>query len=667
MHKLSALLLGFGLLLSACSEDDASELPGPTPRELLFDVSLPSHVRLSPGGQWVSFAQNYEGVPNIWLKPVSESATGRPLTRFEYPGVKAHVWHPSGTYVLFLRQTPGSDDVRPYVYDLEDKEVRSLFGLAGQQAQFLAYSEAYPDSVYFLSNAVSANRFDIYRVDLKTGANLLVHSDDLGAVGYASGPDLDPLIAQIPQQDGGFEWRMRSKDGAWRLWGRVGPQDALTTRIENVSRSGRHVYVASSVGRNTVALIDLPTDGVFEPGAATVLAAQDRYDFLNATYHPVLQTPVVAEFATPRPSWVPLSKALTSQVFGMRASGSGQLRIVDAARSSKRWAIAHESTSQPAEWGIFDAEKAEKIVLFPKQDALMAQQAAIQTVPVKLDLAGGTRDGFLTIPLGRSLDADGQIEAPLSAVLDLRGGIASQDRWSYRPVHQWLASRGVAVLSFNHLGSSGQGKAHMLDVSSGALIADLEGAATWLKAKTISNGTLGVLASGYGARLALEWASTARDAPTCMALAHPALDIAAVTRSLPPRLSGLAGLIASMPGGDLGLAPMPPKQTALLIAHGQQNRRQTYQSVADWAQSVQQQGNAVTLLAAARAQGRFDAGSDARAVMAVMETFFAPCLGFEAEPLTLEDFKAADISLQIAPAALKQAADKAMLAANASR
>lgn len=667
MLKPLAVLLGCGVLLSACTEDTESEPPGPTPRELLFDVSLPSHVRLSPGGQWVSFAQNFQGVPNLWLKPVREDAPPRPLTQFEYPGVQSHVWHPTGKYLLFLRQTPGADDVRPYVYDLEDKKVRALFGAVGQQARFLAFSDRNEDDVYFLSNARQPERFDIYRADLKTGANLLVYSDELGAAGYFAGPDLDPLIAQVSQPDGGFQWRMRTKDGAWRLWGAISPQDALTTRIDNISRNGQHVYVVNSVGRNTAALLDMPIDGVFEPKRAKLLAAQNSYDFLRATYHPILQTPVVAEFATPLPSWVPLSNALTSQVFGMRASGSGQLRIVDAARSSKRWAIAHESTSQPAKWGVFDADKAEKIDLFTAQDALMAQQAAIQTLPVKLALSGGERDGYLTIPLGYVLNAEGGLDKPLPTVIALRGGLVTQDRWAYRPVHQWLASRGVAVLSFNHLGSSGQGKDHLLEASAQATVRDIADAAAWLKQKTIAGDQMGVVASGYGARMALQWAQQGANTLDCMALAHTALDISAVAGSLPPQLAGLAKVVSALPGGALGQPAAPPKEIALFLAHGERNRRQPYDEVAAWAELVRQHGNPVTLVAVKRAQSRFDAGSDARAVMAAMEAFLAPCLGFEAEPITIEDFKNADIRLDMAPDDIAQQVRMAMQTPSLSR
>lgn len=647
------------IVLSGCSQSDDTDVPGPTPRELLFDISLPNHIRLSPAGEWVSFIQNYRGVPNIWLKPADESSPPRPLTTFSYPGVQRHVWHASSKYLLFLRQTSGADDVRPYVYDLKRQEVRSLLGNTGQQARFLTVSDRYPDSVYLLTNTRQSGQFDIYRADLETGASLLVHQDDLGANGYFSGPDLEPLIAQIPKRDGGFEWRMRTPDGAWRLWGRVAPLDALNTRITNVSRDGQRIYVASSIGRKTSAFLEFPTIGRFEPSAGRLLAAQDAYDFLDATYHPLLHTPLVAEFATPRPSWVPIDSAYTTKVLGMRASGSGQLRIVDAAKSVERWLIAHDNAAQPSTWGVFDAETAQKIVLFPQQDALMAQQAAIETLAVKIPVGDEMRDGFLTIPLGQTLDRSGKLDKPSPAVIDLRGPLASRDGWSYRPVHQWLASRGVAVLSLNHLGSTGQGKSHLLAGADAPVAADIAAAAAWLKRSGIASDKLGLVGSGLGARIGLAWAKEAETQPNCIALANPAIDLAPLTESLPDEMSGMIRLLQKLPGVTPGGAAMPAKATPIMIAQGVKNRRQPYSAALDWAKDAEAAGHMVTFLSVTRAAEQFYHGSDARAVMAVMEAFLAPCLGFDPEPLTYEDFKDAGVRLQMGSADLIAQVSKA--------
>ena len=46
-------------------------------------------------------------------------------------------------------------------------------------------------------------------------------------------------------------------------------------------------------------------------------------------------------------------------------------------------------------------------------------------------------------------------------MLNVHGGPWARDSWGFRRDHQWLASRGYAVLQVNYRGSSGYGRAHM--------------------------------------------------------------------------------------------------------------------------------------------------------------------------------------------------------------
>jgi len=660
MLKRALALLGSVMAFAGCSEQPSvTELPGATPRELLFDISLPKDLRLSPQGAWVSFTQKYNGARNLWLKPADSDAPPRAITSFDYPGVGPHVWHPSGEYVLFLRRTPETDDVRAYVYDLRAQEVRGLYAQEAQQARFLAFSQVLPDSVYMLSNARDAAAYDIYRVDLKTGANLLVYQDELGATGYFAGPDLKPLIAQVLLPDGQIEWRMRTDDKKWRSFGRVAPEDAFTTRIEMVSSDGADVFISSAVGRETSAYLKVPSAASFKPDAAKVLAENERYDFRDATYDPVTHRPIVAEFATPRAGWVPLDETLTPQLYAMRASGNGQLRIIDAAHSVNRWLIAHENGAQPPQWGVFDAEKSRKISLFPDQDALMAQQAAIAMQPVTLGEGEAARDAFLSLPLGRTRDETGALKRGIPAAIILRGPFASQDRLSYHPLHQWLASRGVAALSFNHLGSSGQGKAHLMGGTAGAIVDDLDRAAAWLKARNMGDENLAIITSGFGSRIGLEWSNTTQTPPQCLTMASPTLNIQNTLLTLPDRLAGLRQLITNATQTLENDAPLPNASVPIMIAHGAENRRQTFQRLLFWVLDAQGNRNPMTLLRVNGAQESFDRGSQARAVMAVMEVFLASCLDFELEPLGPSDFFRSDVELVVAPTYVARAVAEA--------
>lgn len=643
MPSVRFALLCLCAVLVACGQDETAPLPGPTSRELLFGVSLPGHLRLSPDGQWASFSQAYRGVRNIWLKPALSDADARPLTTFGYPGVGPHVWHPSGEYLLFLRQTPQSDDVRPYVYDLKRQESRALLGGVGQQASFVSFSKQEPFSIFVQTNNRQAGERDIYKVDLESGAALLVYQDDLGASGYIAGPDLRPLIAQIPRSDGGFDWRIRTDGGAWRLWGQVSPQDALTTRLEAVSNDGLSVFAKSTVDRNTAAYIQFSAEGRFELNQAQILAAQDDYDFADATYSPLTHTPFLATFATPRPSFVPLDDRLVPLVFGMRGSDSGSLLVVDTGANAQRWLIGHVTASQPTKWGVFDSELSRKIPLFPAQDALMEAQAAILPDTVAFSGPDGQLvNGFLSLPLGTARSSDGRLEKPLPVAIVLRGALASRDRWTYSPLHQWLASRGVAVLSLNHRGSVGQGKAHLYPANglTTAIATDVRAAMSWLKERQIAGERVAILASGASTQAALQLADG--ETVSCLSLVRPVLSLGRALGSMAPQQSALAGLLKASFSGDEA-TPFPRQPT--FIAAAGAYRRERIDAVFEWSAAAQEAGTPLTLVASARADTRFDQGADARAVMATMELFLADCLNFTPEAMSYSDFKEASIDV----------------------
>ncbi|MEO0410663.1 MAG: prolyl oligopeptidase family serine peptidase [Pseudomonadota bacterium] len=632
------------IALAACGQDEGADIPGPTPREVLFGVSMPKHLRLSPDGDWVSFSQAIGGVRNIWLKPATRDEPAVPLTTFEHPGVGPHVWHPSGNYIAFLRQTPGSDDVRPYVYDLKQKKIRGLFGAVGQQASFLSFAAGSEDAVYIQSNTRAPRQRDIYKVDLLSGASLLVYQDTFGASGYVAGPDLNPLIAQVPRGDGGFEWRIRTAQGAWRLWGSVGAEDALTTRLEGVSQDGQDVFMASSIGRDTTAFLRAAVAKRFEDSNLEVLAAQDGYDFADASYSPITGQPFVAMFATPRPSLLPLDKRLIPLVFGMRASDSGALVVADADVQARRWLIGHVTGSEPTKWGVFNSETTRKTPLFPEQSAFMEQQAAILPEVVRIPVGeADSLDAFLSLPLGTQRAPNGALLAPVPVALILRGALASRDEWGYSRVHQWLASRGVGVLSINHRGSAGQGKDHLYPRQglSEAIVEDVSTAAAWLKQQNIMGEKFAILAGGASTQAAITLAN--EPAASCLALTFPVFSMSRALGTLAPQQSGLAKLLKASFSAELDGAAYPSAPT-FLVAAGEY-RREKIEDVFSWSAKAKQAGTPLTLVALPRAETRFDSGADGRAVMAAMEMFLSDCLGFAPEPLDYSDFKNAQISV----------------------
>jgi dipeptidyl aminopeptidase/acylaminoacyl peptidase len=94
--------------------------------------------------------------------------------------------------------------------------------------------------------------------------------------------------------------------------------------------------------------------------------------------------------------------------------------------------------------------------------------------------------------------ADGR--APV--VLSIHGGPESQERPTYSPLYQYLASRGIGVLATNVRGSTGYGKTYQRLVQrdwGGGDLRDWEHAVLWLREQEwVDAGRIGVYGGSYG-------------------------------------------------------------------------------------------------------------------------------------------------------------------------
>ena len=93
-------------------------------------------------------------------------------------------------------------------------------------------------------------------------------------------------------------------------------------------------------------------------------------------------------------------------------------------------------------------------------------------------------------------------DGPAPFVVAIHGGPEAQERPAYRPVFQYLLSRGIGVLATNIRGSTGYGKTYQTLIHhdwGGGDLEDWRHAAEWLRAQDFADGDrLGVYGGSYG-------------------------------------------------------------------------------------------------------------------------------------------------------------------------
>ena len=170
--------------------------------------------------------------------------------------------------------------------------------------------------------------------------------------------------------------------------------------------------------------------------------------------------------------------------------GSG----LSLSRDGSRLALAWDQPARPPEIYVVDTESGEARPVTESRAAGLAAQPLRDPELIRYPSFDGREiPAWLYRP-----DGDG----PAPFVLAIHGGPEAQERPIYRPVFQYLLSRGIGVLATNIRGSTGYGKTYQTLIHhdwGGADMEDWRHAAEWLKAHAFVDGDrLGVYGGSYG-------------------------------------------------------------------------------------------------------------------------------------------------------------------------
>ncbi|MDQ3234168.1 MAG: S9 family peptidase, partial [Pseudobdellovibrionaceae bacterium] len=123
--------------------------------------------------------------------------------------------------------------------------------------------------------------------------------------------------------------------------------------------------------------------------------------------------------------------------------------------------------------------------------------------PVEIEARDGTiLPSYLSLPPDADSDGDGKPAKALPLVLLVHGGPWARDSFGYNATHQWLANRGMAVLSVNYRGSTGFGKDFINKAKrefAGAMHNDLLDGVNWaIKQGIAQKDKVGIMGGSYG-------------------------------------------------------------------------------------------------------------------------------------------------------------------------
>lgn len=614
------------------------------PRTALFGNPERTQARISPDGRWISWLAPDHGVLNVWIAPAEDLAKARPLTADRERGVTSHHWTADAKAILFPQDKGGNENHHLYAVDIASGKTRDLTPMPdGARATLEALSPRRPDVALIGMNTRDRRVFDLYEVEIATGALRLIEQNP-GFASWVADQDLTPRLGLRQTPGGGAVLARREADGAWRDALTIDPEDAFTTDALSFDADGTVVFMTDSRGRDTAAL----TRWDLESADADVLAEDAGADIAHVLTHPQTFAPIAYGAERARMTWTALDPAFAPDFAALAEQAGGDPMIVSMTEDAGRWIVHVDAPERPGSYYVYTRETRRLRALFDTRPALAGARLAPMRVEEITARDGLTLVSYLTLPRNADSDGDGRPDAPLPTVLSVHGGPWARDSYGYNAWHQWLADRGYAVLSVNYRGSRGFGKRFMnaaVREFAGAMHEDLIDAVDWAIKEGVADPQRVAIAGGsYGGYATLVGLAFTPERFACGVDIVGPSSLVTLVESFPeywkPFLEVTWHRFVGDPSNVQERADMLARspitkvdqiQRPLLIGQGANDPRVTKQESDQLVEAMSQKGLPVTYVNFPDEGHGFQRPENRLAFYAVAEGFLAQCLGGRAE------------------------------------
>jgi dipeptidyl aminopeptidase/acylaminoacyl peptidase len=497
------------------------KLPAVIPREILFANPARTDPKISPDGSQLSWlAPDENNTLNVWTNAL-DGGNPRCMTHEKGDPIEWYAWSGDGKQILYLHDNAGDEVPHLFSVDLTTGNIRDLTPFRGVRAQNVLIDSRYPGYAFVAMNLRDRNFFDLFRVDLETGAIGLEATNPGDILTWRA--DNNFVVRAATAFDGKTgRTIIRVRDAADKPWRDlvVMPfQQALFagevvngSLVVGFDPEGKSLLIDSALHSDKGRLVRIDLKDGHEIG---VVAEDPQCDVAftdvgrlgtqpSVILSPITDTPQAVEFNYETPHWSFVDPKLRADFAEISHQAPGFVDLVSRDNADRAWIVGIRRSDAPGKLYTFDRGTKKLKLLFDENPALAKfQLAAKQPVVIK------ARDGlemvsYLTISPGLE-------PKKLPLVLLIHGGPWDRDSDDYDQEVQFLANRGYAVLQVNYRGSIGFGvkffNAGNLQVGLG-MVEDVLDAARWAVDKGIADpkriAAMGGSMGGFATLRALE-------------------------------------------------------------------------------------------------------------------------------------------------------------------
>jgi dipeptidyl aminopeptidase/acylaminoacyl peptidase len=417
--------------------------PSLIPRDTIFGNPPKTLPKISPDGTKLAFiAPDEKNVLQIWVQTIGKE-DARKVSADRKRGIRSYAWTWNGD-LLYGQDTDGDENNHLHVVNLASNEDRDMTPIAGVRAELQASSPEVPGQVLVAMNRRDKAVFDVWRLDLSTGALTPVETNPGNVGDWIVNRKLQVVGRQTTLPDGGGTIEIRDGKG-WKTLRKWGVND--NTAVIAPTPDGKGLLVLTNLGHDTqvVELVDLKT------GKGKVVAADPSVDATGFLYDDATDKLQAVGFKRGRLRWEVVDPSIQKDLAALAAVNGGELDVLNRDKAGKTWLVAFSSDLSPARFYAWDRASQKATFLFAARPQLEKERLAPMEVLEIKARDGLSLPAYLTLPPGVPAK-------DLPMVLFVHGGPWARDEWGYSSVPQWLANRGYAVLQVNYRGSTGFGK-----------------------------------------------------------------------------------------------------------------------------------------------------------------------------------------------------------------
>jgi dipeptidyl aminopeptidase/acylaminoacyl peptidase len=416
------------------------------PLEDFFRKPERSMLRISPGGDFLSYLEPYQRRMNLTVKNLKTGETCR-VTSATERDIAGYLWA-NDDRLVYVLDKGGDENFRLYVVGRDGSNPIDLTPFEDVKCNIVDDLEDVPGEILFQMNHRNKEIFDVYRLDVNSGEMKLIAENPGNIQHWIT--DHQGRLRLAMTTDGvetGILYRERESDD-WKTVATYSFKETVQPQL--FTPDDKALIVSSNVGRDTAAIFEYdPATGketklLFEApevDASTVLYSRKRK----------LITGVVYEADRMHYHFFDAERERIQRFMDERLPGC-ENHVISSSRDESKYIIYSGSDRDMGSYHLLDTQQLELTKLYDISPWLDPEQLA-EMRPVEYTSRDGLKiRGYLTLP--RDVEARN-----LPLVVTPHGGPWARDSWGFNPEIQFMANRGFAVLQMNFRGSTGFGRA----------------------------------------------------------------------------------------------------------------------------------------------------------------------------------------------------------------